>query len=125
MQTAEATALTSVSTVALSSQTSGVRTHFSHIKADVRHDRASINTAALAFESANASTVETFRVDCEQVDSDWDRCHEGQECMDSTELLNVCMSQLCPLFGVIFLGYRYNLLKTCILATPSRTCKGV
>ena len=50
--------------------------------------RASINTAALAFESANASTVETFRVDCEQVGSDWDRCHEGQECMDSTELLN-------------------------------------
>ena len=50
--------------------------------------RASINTAALAFETTNASTVETFRVDCEQVGSDWDRCHEGQECMNSTELLN-------------------------------------
>ena len=50
--------------------------------------RASINTAALAVESANASTVETFRVDCGQVGSDWDRCHEGQECMNSTELLN-------------------------------------
>ena len=41
MQTAEAAALTSVSTVALSSQTSGVRTLFSHIKADVRHEPAS------------------------------------------------------------------------------------
>ena len=41
MLTAEAIAPTSLSTVALSNQTSEVRTHFSHIKADIRHQPAS------------------------------------------------------------------------------------
>ena len=50
--------------------------------------RASIDTAALAIETTNPRVTETYRVDCEQVGSDWNKCHEGQECMSSTEQLN-------------------------------------
>ena len=64
--------------------------------------RASIDTAALPIETTNPGVTETYRVDCEQVGrvtetyrvdceqvgSDWNKCHEGQECMSSTEQLN-------------------------------------